>query len=249
MTWSVRAFVEHIMGMPISVHVRSADPHAVHVDGAVANVFAHLRKVDGVFSTWRADSDLIRIRRGELDQRDAHPWLAQVRALTQEAETVTGGIFTTDLLGPDGTRGWDPTGLVKGWGVAGAAEYLREVDQIAFSINAGGDIVCGLGRGMGAYDMPWRVGVQNPADPMRVVRVVEVVDGAVATSGSAARGAHIIDPRTGHPVDRRGSVTVTGLDLSWADVWATALYVKPTLRYPDGFAVDVYPTDESTVIM
>lgn len=217
------------MGMPISVHVRALDPTRPDVEGAVGNVFAHLRKVDAVFSTWRADSEVLRLRRGDLAASSAHPWVAQVRELTDEAERVTGGVFTTDLVGPDGTRGWDPTGLVKGWGVAGAADYLREVDEVAFSVNAGGDIVCGRGRGMAGHRSPWRVGIQDPSDPMRVVAAIEVEDGAVATSGSAARGAHIIDPRTGRAVTRAGSVTVTGPDLTWADVWATACYVDPAL--------------------
>jgi FAD:protein FMN transferase len=52
--------------------------------------------------------------------------------------------------------------------------------------------------------------------------------GAVATSGAAARGAHVVDPRTGLGIDRSGSATVVGPDLLWADVWATAAWVDPT---------------------
>ena len=76
--------------------------------------FAALHRADDVFSTYRADSDLMRIRRGELDETEADPWYADVRALCEEAATVTNGLFTTDLVGPDGSRGYDPTGLVKG---------------------------------------------------------------------------------------------------------------------------------------
>lgn len=240
---AVRAFVEQVMGMPISVHVRALDPDRPDVQAAVRNVFAHLRKVDDVFSTWRGDGEVMRLRRGELDPDQAHPWVAEVRALTDEAERMTGGVFTSDLVGPDGSRGWDPTGLVKGWAVAGAADYLREVDEVAFSVNAGGDIVCGRGRGMSGQHTPWRVGIQDPTDPMRVVAVVEVLDGAVATSGSAARGAHVIDPRTGTAVTRSGSVTVTGPDLTWADVWATACYVEPTLEPSDPAYVVAHRVD------
>ena len=53
--------------------------------------------------------------------------------------------------------------------------------------------------------------------------------GDAATSGNAARGAHIADPRSGRPVRRDGSATVWGPSLVWADVWATALFVDPAL--------------------
>jgi thiamine biosynthesis lipoprotein len=49
----------------------------------------------------------------------------------------------------------------------------------------------------------------------------------VATSGAAARGAHVVDPRTGLGIERAGSATVVGPDLLWADVWATAAWVDP----------------------
>src|SRR5262249_56989665 len=68
----------------------------------------------------------------------------------------------------------------------------------------------------------WRVGIEDPAAPGRILRVVERRDGGVATSGSAHRGAHIIDPHTGRPATGVRSVTVVGPDLRWADVYATA---------------------------
>ena len=50
-------------------------------------------------------------------------------------------------------------------------------------------------------------------------------DGAVATSGTAARGAHLFDPHTRQAVGRPGSTSVVGPDLLWSDIWATALFV------------------------
>ena len=54
--------------------------------------------------------------------------------------------------------------------------------------------------------------------------MVELTAGAVATSGTAARGDRLIDPATGRPVHGDGSVSVVGPALMWADVWATALF-------------------------
>lgn len=225
--YRTRAFVEQVMGMPVSIHVRAADTGRPDIEAAVANAYAHLRHADAVLSPWRADSDLLRVRRGELEAASAHPWLAEVRELAVEAEAATGGLFSSVLLGPDGTTGFDPTGLAKGWAVEGASAYLQVVDGISFCVNAGGDLTVGRGRHLPGVASPWRIGIQDPCDPMATVAVLEVSDGAVATSGGSARGAHVIDPRSGRPVDRPGSVTVTGPDLVWADVWATSAWVAP----------------------
>ena len=75
---------------------------------------------------------------------------------------------------------------------------------------------------------PWRIGIEDPRDRSRIAEVVELSRGAVATSGTAARGQHLIDPATGHAVTGDGSVSVVGSTLLWADVWATALFVGPS---------------------
>ncbi|WP_072802593.1 FAD:protein FMN transferase [Rhodococcoides yunnanense] len=233
----VRAFVEQIMGIPVSVHIRAHRPGRDVIATAVAAVFARLSRAEAIFSTWQPTSELMRLRRGDLALADADPSMRVVMDLCERAASVTGGLFTTDLVAPDGTRGWDPTGLVKGWAVDDAAAVLRTVDRIAFSINAGGDIVCGLGRLSDALANTWNIGIEDPADRSRISRVLPITVGAIATSSAAARGAHIIDPRTGAGLTHPGSATVTGPELVWADVWATTTFIDPTaLGRSDGFA-------------
>jgi len=214
-----RAFVEQVMGMPVSIHVRGAVDAGVEL--AVAQAFGVLRRVDAVFSTWREDSDLLRVRRGELSEADAHPWLAEVTALCDEAERRTGGLFSSQATGTQP----DPTGLVKGWAVEQAGRHLQHVQGISFCVNAGGDLLADAG--LGAVPSVWRVGVEDPRDRRRVTATVELSRGGLATSGNAARGEHIADPRSGRRVRRDGSATVWGPSLLWADVWATALFVDP----------------------
>ena len=224
------------MGLPISIHLRAVDLGRADMEAAVGRVYDHLRTVDRVFSTWRDDSDVLRVRRGLLDPRDAHPWVGQVRELCDQARDATDGRFTTDLVGPDGSRGWDPTGLVKGWGVREAAGALRELPGVRFCVNAGGDLVCGGGPRSDSIDATWRVGLEDPADPQHITRVVALADGALATSGTGARGQHIVDPATDRPVaSDLTSISITGPDLMWADVWATASFVDPALlaAHPD----------------
>ncbi len=46
-------------------------------------------------------------------------------------------------------------------------------------------------------------------------------DGAVATSGTYERGAHVLNPFTGRPATELVSVTVVGPELTTADAYAT----------------------------
>lgn len=216
-----RAFVEQVMGLPVSIHVRG-EVGAPEVTTAVAQVWGMLRRVDEVFSTWRADSQLMRLRRGELDPAAAHPWLDEVEDLCREAQERTSGLFSAWSTS---TGDYDPTGLVKGWAVEKSSQLLTEVPRVSFCINAGGDLVAGHGRW--AESSTWRVGIENPREPGTVTATVPLTDGGLATSGNAARGAHILDPRDAQPVLRDGSATVWGPTLLWADVWATALFVDP----------------------
>ncbi|MGU3437666.1 FAD:protein FMN transferase [Actinomycetes bacterium M1A6_2h] len=223
----VRAFVEHIMGLPVSVHVRAVDPSRPDIAAGVAEAFDVLRRADAVFSTWRSDSEVMRRRRGDSSVTDSDEVIREVMNLCAVAGEATQGLFVTDLDGPDGTRGWDPTGVVKGWAVDAAADLLRSIPRITFSINAGGDIVCGVGIDADDLVRPWNIGVENPVDRSGISMVIPVTDGALATSSAAARGAHIIDPRTGTAVAHTYSATVTGPCLTWADVWATACFIEP----------------------
>ena len=70
----------------------------------------------------------------------------------------------------------------------------------------------------------WRLGIEDPADPTRLVAVVPVRRGAVATSGTAHRGEHLVDARTGTAPAQVASVTVVAGSLTWADIDATAAY-------------------------
>jgi FAD:protein FMN transferase len=231
-----RAFVEQVMGMPVSIHVRGDERGEVDrraIATAVEQAFGVLRRVDSVFSTWRDDSDLMRLRRGDLAPAQAHPWLAEVEQLCAEAERQTRGLSSASF-GQIATRAhgvssataaYDPTGLVKGWAVERAAMHLRHVPGISWCVNAGGDLLAGAGRE--ASPSTWRVGIEDPRVPGVVAATIPLRVGGLATSGAAARGAHVLDPRTGAPVTRDGSATVWGPTLLWADVWATALFVDP----------------------
>lgn len=223
-----RAWVEQIMGMPISIHLRGDDVDRPEAQQAVAEAFRILREMDSIFSTYRDDSDLMRLRREEVQVSQCSPLVEEALRIGQEAEVLTKGAFTTLLPTGDGDLAFDPTGLVKGWAVDRASVPLRSLERISFCINAGGDILIGAHPDMpttGPDAIVWRVGVEDPFDRQRIASTLTLARGAVATSGTAARGAHLYDPHSRELVGRPGSVTVTGPTLLWADIWATALFV------------------------
>ena len=239
------------MGMPVSIHIRGGDVDSPAVARAVEETFDLVREADRLFSTYQQDSEVSRIRRGELDLAAADPLVQEVAALCRHAGELTEGAFTDQLPDDDGVLRFDPTGLVKGWAADRAASRLADLPEMSFCLNAGGDVAVGGTHGDGvessggeAGDGPgsaWRVGIEDPRDRSRIAEVVELHQGGVATSGTAARGTHLYDPHTRMFVDRTGSATVFGPSLLWADVWATALFVGPaSLRHRFAQVADGY---------
>jgi thiamine biosynthesis lipoprotein len=214
-------YVEHVMGMPISLALRGRHTDDDAARTAWARTMTVLQDVDRVFSTYRADSFISRLGRAEIDLADCPPEVVEVVELGAAAERESGGAFSIRLPEPDGSRRLDPSGVVKGWAVERAAEALRALPGTDFCLSAGGDMAC---RTLDPDSPPWRIGVEDPADPARVLAVVPVFTGAVATSGTAHRGQHLVDARTGQAPAGIASVTVVAGSLTWADIDATAAY-------------------------
>lgn len=212
------------MGLPVSVHVRAVEVDVPTVAGQVERFFEDIRRFDRIFSLWRSDSDLCRVRRGEVSPADVAPELLEVVDLCTVAESLTQGWFNPWTAGRQTLAGFDPTGLVKGLAVERSADRHLADGEHDFCVNAGGDILAWSREGA----EPWRFGVENPADRDKFIAVVTLARGALATSGNAARGPHIRDPTTGRLADALGSVTVWGESLTWTDAVATAAFASGT---------------------
>ena len=204
--------VEHVMGMPIVVDVRDDDAD----EAALDEVFDWLRWVDATFSTYKPDSEISRLVRGELAFEDAHSDVRWVLGRCEQLRQETRGYFDARAAGT-----LDPSGLVKGWSVDRAAEILRQADVRNFAVNAGGDMRL---SGRAIPELVWRVGIQHPLDRAEIAAVVEANDLAIATSGAYARGDHVLDPHTHRPPHGVLSVTVVGPELATADAYATAAF-------------------------
>ncbi|MEU6081596.1 FAD:protein FMN transferase [Streptomyces sp. NPDC047108] len=206
--------VEHAMGTVFSFDVRG--PATPAVRAALAGAVAWLHRVDALFSTYRADSEISRLDRGEVTVAECDPDVATVLELCRCAGRLSDGWFDARAGGR-----LDPSAMVKGWAIERASQMLYDAGARDHTVNGGGDVQC---RGEAAPGSPWRIGVADPLRPGELATVVSGGDMAVATSGTAERGHHILDPRTGRPSAGLASVTLVGRHLTEVDALATAVF-------------------------
>jgi thiamine biosynthesis lipoprotein len=120
----------------------------------------------------------------------------------------------------------------QGYTAGRLADLLELQGSTAYLAEIGGEIAA---RGTKLDGTPWRIGLENPVDDAPAgptLRIPPEPRTAVVTSGSyrhyldadGRRFGHIIDPRSGQPVDHALlSVTVVGPDAATAAAWGTAL--------------------------
>lgn len=151
---------------------------------------------------------------------------------------------------PEGTV-LDLGGIAKGYIIDRGTDILRRANVERSIINAGGDISV-IGRR--PDNLPWRVGVQNPAKPSEIRWVLPLDNQNVVTSGDyqryfmvgSERYHHILDPRTGYPARELTSVTIVGKDSATCDALSTAVFV---LGWKEGRALVEKLADVEAIIV
>jgi len=121
-------------------------------------------------------------------------------------------------------------GIAKGYAVDEAARILRENGMENFMVDAGGDLYVG---GNNCRGEPWHLGIRDPRDSTKILDVVLLRNASVVTSGDYERfyevegkkWSHIINPKTGFPVEHVASATVIAPTAEDADALATAVCV------------------------
>lgn len=126
----------------------------------------------------------------------------------------------------------DLSGIAKGYGVDRLAETLDRFGLADYLVSIDGEV---RASGTKSGGSPWRVAVEKPDRTSRdIAGVVEMTDGALATSGdyrhavdlNGQSSGHTMDPRTGRPLQSGiAAVTVRAPTCMLADAWATALLV------------------------
>jgi thiamine biosynthesis lipoprotein len=191
---------------------------SVEIETAIVNVSKYVHQVDEIFSTYKESSIISQLRRGEIDIEQCPPEVIEVWNLCAFVKELTEGAFDPWAV----AGGFDPSGLVKGWAADRCAEILLAAGAEHIQVNAAGDLAL---RGGFTPEQPWSIGVVNPDNRLEILQTFEINDGAIATSGTYERGAHINDPHTGMIAIGAKSATVIGPNGAIADALATALMV------------------------
>jgi FAD:protein FMN transferase len=184
--------------------------------GDPAAVAAVLERWEAAFSLFRSESELCRVNRADARVLAVSPLFARALRVALDAAAETGGLVDPTLCGrraeialsgrllarPPGLA-LDLNGVVKALAVDEAAATLGG----AGFVSVGGDLA-----------------VRGPVDvALPAAGSVRVVSGGLATSGTASRGAHLVDPATGEPSESCWEqVTASGATCLAADVAAKA---------------------------
>lgn len=120
---------EPAMGTVFSFAVRDATP------ADLAPALAELHRLDRIFSTYRPQSDISRLSRGELTAGQCDPLVAEALDHCAAVERETGGYFSARAGGS-----LDPSGWVKGWAVERASDLLTASGFPHHSVTGGGDV-------------------------------------------------------------------------------------------------------------
>jgi FAD:protein FMN transferase len=211
-----------VWGTILYIDAASTTIDRAAIDAASDDVKKFVVDVDNAFSTYKESSFVSRLRRKEIEIGQCPQDVQEVWDACQNANYLSGGAF--DPWAVEG--GFDPSGYVKGWAADRVAEILMHAGVEHLQVNAAGDLTL---RGGNLLDdgtvEPWKIGVTNPDNTQEVLRIFEIFDGAIATSGTYERGAHIIDPFTGVIAIGARSATVIGPEGGLTDAMATALMV------------------------
>lgn len=224
-----------VMGVPVTVEI---------VDLAKDNtifeqIFSYFTYVDKKFSTYKKSSETTLINEGKINPKDYSKDMQTVLKLSEKTKHETNGFFDVWVNGR-----LDPLGLVKGWAILNAAKKLKKEGIKNFFVDAGGDIQF---SGKNEKGKPWQIGIRNPFNIKQIVKVVNLKNKGIATSGTYIRGKHIYNPKKNFsPADEIISLTVIGPNVYEADRFATAAFAMgnkgiifiENLKDFEGYSID-----------
>lgn len=124
--------------------------------------------------------------------------------------------------------GFGATG--KGYAADQGKLLMQQLNVKAGIVNASGDMAT---WGTQPNNKPWRIGITNPFKLHKSLKILEVTDASITTSGdyqkyvefNGKRYSHIINPKTGMPASGLISVTVIGENAETANGLSTSIMV------------------------
>lgn len=179
---------------------------------AEKRIVGEIERLSHVFNVFDSKSQISLLRAGGSPHSNE---LRQLLKLAERWSLRSGGRFDPQI----GMSDVNLNAIAKGWIVDRATEVVPGIRTLV--LDAGGDVLH-IGR------TPIRVGVENPMRPYDnepPLVTVKLHNAALATSGPARRGDHLVDPRTGLTPTDVLSASVIASDAATADVVATVLAV------------------------
>jgi thiamine biosynthesis lipoprotein len=227
--------------MAAMFQVTIAEPDPIYARQAAAAALAELEQIENRLSRFVETSDIFRINRLTAGQATTvHPETFECLRIALAVQTATGGAFDVayastaksadgppiELIEPgcvvrvlaDGPQ-LDLGAIGKGFALDRMATLLAEWEIGAALLSASTSSVLALDPPPG--EQGWAIHVGSDTAPQRFWLAHQ----AIGASGTAVRGAHIIDPRTGRPAEGKFRTWAMAPTAAEADALSTAFMV------------------------
>lgn len=205
---------DHVIGTSLDLAVWT--PDGVIAQRADEAVREEVRRLSSILNTRDPESEIRRLDESRNPARGSD--LERVFSAYAHWERQTAGRLSIRPSGPEAPRNVDALG--KAYIIDRAVQAARAAapDLDGLLLNIGGDIVI-----WGRFCEIAVADPQAPQDNAEPLTRLVLTNAAVATSGTYARGAHLLDPRTGQPSKSAASATVVAPDAVTANALATTL--------------------------
>lgn len=191
-------------------------------------------RIAGLVHLWGFD-DTVRLR-------EQPPTRAEIDTALAAMQQAPAYQPEQPLYGPAPGTGWDFGGIAKGYIVDRALDLLRDLGFGDATVDAGGNVST---RGR-KHDRSWLIGIRKPldvgddSDAPTLLATLGVDNESVNTHGDdqryfihgGRRYAHLLDPRSGEPVQGLRSLTVVHADGMLAEAGGAALFVAGPQAWP-----------------
>jgi thiamine biosynthesis lipoprotein len=205
---------ESVIGTSMDLMV--CTPSSRVAEGACRTVLDEIDRLRSILDTRDPASEISRL--GLNDPREASQELIEVLRAYEYWERRTGGVLSIRPGGPDTPRDVDALGkaYIIDRAAAAALRVWPSIDALLLDI--GGDIVTwGRSSEIAIADL------DASYDNARPIATIDVRNASVATSGTYARGLHLMDSRSGRSRRTAVAATVIASDTVTANALATTL--------------------------